>query len=96
MGDERGDKVELRPVGRIEFMTSGWRGAGSNKTTSWTSNYESCIGMSTVWGEGDTQETTLLDKCAPPTVHCVLRPHLENIWDLWIFLKEKVMGRTHD
>ena len=43
--------------------------------------------------------TTVLDKCAPPTVHCllalnsVLRPHLEKIWeqgDLWSFLKEEV------
>jgi hypothetical protein len=40
-------------------------------------------------------QTTTLDKCAPPTVHCllalnnILRPHLENIWvgDLWTFLQ---------
>ena len=54
--------------------------------------------MVTVWGVDDTPLTTVLDKCAPPTVHCllalnnVLRPHLENIWDgdLWAFLREEV------
>ena len=100
---KEGDTVELRTLGRIETMTSGWMGAGSKKTTSWTSKYESCVGFVTVWGEGDTPETTVLDKCAPPTVHCllalnsVLRPHLENIWegDLWNFLKEEVKVVPH-
>ena len=97
------DDVELRTLGRIEIMTDGWMEAGSKKKTAWTSNFESCVGMVTVWGEGDTPQTTVLDKCAPPTVHCllalnsVLRPHLENIWegDLWDFLNEEVKVVPH-
>ena len=97
------DDVELRTLGRIETMTDGWMEAESKKTTAWTSKFESCVGMVTVWGEGDTPQTTVLDKCAPPTVHCllalnsVLRPHLENIWegDLWDFLKEEFKVVPH-
>ena len=79
-------------------MAGEWIEAGSKNTTAWTSKFESCVGMVTVWGVDDTPLTTVLDKCAPPTVHCllalnnVLRPHLENIWDgdLWAFLREEV------
>ena len=95
--------VELRTLGGIETMTAAWIAAGSKRTTAWTSRFESCVGMVTVWGEGDTPQTTVLDKCTPPSVHCllalnsVLRPHLENIWEgnLWNFLKENVKVVPH-
>ena len=96
--------VEQRTFGGIEVRADAWMEAVSKKTTAWTSKFESCVGMVTVWGEGDTPLTTVLDKCAPPTVHCllalnsVLRPHLEKIWeqgDLWSFLKEEVNVVPH-
>ena len=95
--------VELRTLGGIESMTGGWMEKGSKKTTAWTSQYESCVGTVTVWGDGDTPQTTVLDKCAPPTVHCllavnnILRPHLESIWDgdLWKFLQEEIHVIPH-
>lgn len=95
---EAKEGTELRTLGGIEIMAGEWIEAGSKNTTAWTSKFESCVGMVTVWGVDDTPLTTVLDKCAPPTVHCllalnnVLRPHLENIWDgdLWAFLREEV------
>ena len=101
--EKEGTAVELRTLGGIETMAAAWMEAGSKRTTAWTSKFESSVGMVTVWGEGDTPMTTVLDKCAPPTVHCllalnsVLRPHLEKIWegDLWKFLKEEVKVVPH-
>ena len=95
--------VELRTLGGIESMTAGWMEKGGIRSTTWTSKFESCVGTVTVWGDGDTPQTTVLDKCAPPTVHCllalnnILRPHLENIWvgDLWTFLQEEVKVVPH-
>ena len=100
---KEGTVVELRTFGAIEANTAGWIGSGSKRTTAWTSKFESCVGVVTVWGEGDTPETTVLEKCAPPTVHSllalnsVLRPHMEKIWvgDLWSFLKEEVNVVPH-
>ena len=101
---KEGTVVEQRTFGGIEVRADAWMEAVSKKTTAWTSKFESCVGMVTVWGEGDTPLTTVLDKCAPPTVHCllalnsVLRPHLEKIWeqgDLWSFLKEEVNVVPH-
>ena len=94
---------ELRTFGGIEANTSGWIEAGSKKSTMWTSKFESCVGRVTVWGKGDTPEKTVLDKCAPPSVHSllalnsVLRPHLEKIWegDLWSFLREEINVIPH-
>ena len=84
-GVDAGDCVELMTLGGIEGMTSGWMGAGSKKSTAWTSKFESCVGMATVWGEGDTPFTTVLDKCPPPTVHCLLTlnsvRHTPDTWD---------------
>lgn len=95
--------VELRTLGGIESMTAGWMEKGGIRSTTWTSKFESCVGSVTVWGDGDTPQTTVLDKCAPPTVHCllalnsILRPHLENIWvgDLWTFLQKEVKVVPH-
>ena len=94
---------ELRTFGGIEANTSGWIEAGSKKSTMWTSKFESCVGRVTVWGKGDTPEKTVLDKCAPPSVHSllalnsVLRPHMEKIWegDLWSFLREEINVIPH-
>ena len=94
---------QLRTLGRIESMTAAWVENGSKKTTASTSKFESCVGTVAAWGEGDMPDTTVLDKCAPPSVHCllalnsILRPHLEKIWngDLWEFLRQEVKVIPH-
>ena len=60
---------QLRTLGRIEFMTASWVEKGSKTTTALNSHFESCVGNVTAWGKRERPDSTVLEKCAPPSVH---------------------------
>jgi hypothetical protein len=105
-GEWQGGHVELRSMGSLAAQYQGWVSDGSKYDTEHTSRYQSTVGSVIVRSCFDNDDTTVLEKAAPPAVHLllavndILRPHCIQFFDseehLMIVLKTEVGVIPHN
>jgi hypothetical protein len=88
--------VQLRSMGSLATQYGGWVTEGSKYDTEHTSRYQSTVGPVIVRSHADKDDTTILEKAAPPAVHLllsvndILRPHCIQFFDSESHLMENL------
>ena len=94
--------VGLRTLGGNRSNFTMWAGLGARAGAAFTSPWESCVTDLLVMGQGDTDNTEVLEKCIIPSVHLLLslNDFLKCLEQFWPGLKSdlyKLCGvKAHD